>query len=435
MAKLAAYHIHNYNSWTERRPSQAEAKIWHLRLGHPGPEPLEQLVKGVNGAKIKGIPTRKCDACAQAKMERQPRRQPRDLSGYSPDERLAIDFHDFQQDKEGYSSLFLITDRVSRAMWDYYLQDRTSASIATALRNLIDLLERQYGVTVKVIKCDNEIEMKRRAVNRFLNKVGIKAEPSAPYTQAQNGAAERSGGVLKERINAMGRSANLPEALWREICKAAVYLLNRTPRSSLGWKTPWEAFHDSLGRGAKRHDVAHLRVYGCKTYVMTPEAMNKENRLKRFNPKAWIGYLVGYVSSNIYRIWVPHQNKVISARDVIFDEDAVFDGNLGTMKDDVKEMSLDEIADLLRKAEVQDGHVPLKVDQQQEDTNVTLDDDDWSDEDELSAASGKLEELASGKGKAVTQLSTPPASPPDALMAAAMFGSTVIADHHLTTMP
>lgn len=73
--------------------------------------------------------------------------------------------------------------------------------------------------------------------------------------------------------------------------------------------------------------MAHLRVYGCKAYVITPEAMTKENRLKRFNPKIWIGYLVGYVLSNIYRIWTPCRKEISSARDVIFD-DMIFDGKL-----------------------------------------------------------------------------------------------------------
>jgi hypothetical protein len=34
--------------------------------------------------------------------------------------------------------------------------------------------------------------------------------------------------------------------------------------------------------------------------------------------KAWIGYLVGYDSTNIYRIWNPVLKKVIRTRDVIF---------------------------------------------------------------------------------------------------------------------
>jgi len=41
--------------------------------------------------------------------------------------------------------------------------------------------------------------------------------------------------------------------------------------------------------------------------------------------KETIRYLVGYNSTNIFRVWIPHQGKVISIRDVIFDEDTFFD--------------------------------------------------------------------------------------------------------------
>ena len=68
---------------------------------------------------------------------------------------------------------------------------------------------------------------------------------------------------------------------------------------------------------------------------MTPEAKNKKKRLQRFNPKAWIGYLVGYQSTNIYRIWIPSRNEVISTRDVIFDEESTFNGDIKTMQDDL----------------------------------------------------------------------------------------------------
>jgi hypothetical protein len=37
-------------------------------------------------------------------------------------------------------------------------------------------------------------------------------------------------------------------------------------------------------------------------------------------PRAHIGYLVGYVVSNIYRIWVPELKRVIITRNVVFDE-------------------------------------------------------------------------------------------------------------------
>jgi hypothetical protein len=41
-------------------------------------------------------------------------------------------------------------------------------------------------------------------------------------------------------------------------------------------------------------------------------------------PRAEIGYLVGYVASNIWRIWFPHLDTVREVRDVVFDENVQY---------------------------------------------------------------------------------------------------------------
>jgi hypothetical protein len=41
---------------------------------------------------------------------------------------------------------------------------------------------------------------------------------------------------------------------------------------------------------------------------MTNDTMEKKDRLHKLKPNAWIGYLVGYESMNIYRVWNPKTN-------------------------------------------------------------------------------------------------------------------------------
>ncbi|KID94871.1 polyprotein, partial [Metarhizium majus ARSEF 297] len=43
---------------------------------------------------------------------------------------------------------------------------------------------------------------------------------------------------------------------------------------------------------------------------MTTEAQLKKEKLWKLNPRAHIGYLIGYESTNIYKIWVPHRGEV-----------------------------------------------------------------------------------------------------------------------------
>ena len=45
---------------------------------------------------------------------------------------------------------------------------------------------------------------------------------------------------------------------------------------------------------------------------------------RRTSPRTYIGYLVSYEGSNIYRIWVPSKATVIRTRDVNFNEDEFF---------------------------------------------------------------------------------------------------------------
>ena len=407
-----------FNSWTGPRPRLVSARVWHLRLGHPGPEALNHLQNAAKGVRIKGVRTKgvriaprrklpskkadraspaaaltvavasdvaaapeapeapetcwqacqtssdcpgmqcngiesdgppkttQCDACAMGKMKRQERRRPRDISRYKPGERITLDFHDFETDEEGYKCLMLISDRLSGYLWDYYIQgNRTTADVITAFDLFFLMMERQYGVKVKVVECDNEIIQKLPGVKQHLEARSIALEPSPANTQHLNGAAERSGGIVQNVMRSMAIGAKFPNGLWREVGKTAVYLLNRTPRQRLQWKTPYEWFH------RQKPDLGHLRVFGCKAYAMTKQAQLKTERLKRLNPRAWVGYLLGYSSTNVYRIWNPAaqpDKQVIRTRDVIFDEDKTFSGEVEDMKNDVKEMTLEDLAQLLQ---------------------------------------------------------------------------------------
>jgi len=198
-------------------------------------------------------------------------------------------------------------------------------------------------------------------------------EPLALRTQDQNGGAERSGGVIKEKARAM--RGNLPTALWCEITRAAVYLYNRTPRYQNRWKTPYELYY------GRKPGLEHLKTYGCKAFAMTPDAQQKKNRLKRLHPRVWIGYLVGYASSNIYRIWIPWKGKVIAIRDVIFDEARIFDGREETLRDEVREADLSKLAKELQKIALLEHEdllekIQLPVSVRQDETWADIQDED-----------------------------------------------------------
>ena len=148
---------------------------------------------------------------------------------------------------------------------------------------------------------------------------GYHVERSPPHTQALNGKAERAGHVLIARARGLKTQARFPSVLWPEIVVAAAYLLNHSPTPSLGWLSPREFLQNALGR-PQIPTLAHLFAYGSKTY------WHKKNipKLDRIEPVSGVGFLCGYQSSNVYRIWIPSEKTIKVFRDVDFDEDQFY---------------------------------------------------------------------------------------------------------------
>ena len=94
----------------------------------------------------------------------------------------------------------------------------------------------------------------------------------------------------------------------------------------------------------------HLKVYGCRVYIITSDAQLKKKRLNKLDPQAHINYLVGYNSTNIYRIWIPHKGIIISTKDIIFNEKTFFDSKQTDITKDLH-MELDM---LIKKIQLPD---------------------------------------------------------------------------------
>ena len=104
--------------------------------------------------------------------------------------------------------------------------------------------------------------------------------------------------------------AGLEQKFWAEVVMTSCYLINRSPSSALGDKTPHEVCH------GKKPSLRHLRVFGCEAYVHVP----KEKRTK-LDYKAHKCIFVGYGDSiKGYKCWNLESQKTVYSRDVIFRE-------------------------------------------------------------------------------------------------------------------
>ncbi|PZD22095.1 hypothetical protein A1F97_11382, partial [Pyrenophora tritici-repentis] len=68
--------------------------------------------------------------------------------------------------------------------------------------------------------------------------------------------------------------------------------------------------------------MAHLSKIGAQAYYLN----TKLKRGDKMESRALIGHLVGYDSTNIFRIWLPESHTVIRTRDVVFRPNTRYDG-------------------------------------------------------------------------------------------------------------
>jgi hypothetical protein len=143
-----------------------------------------------------------------------------------------------------------------------------------------------------------------------LKEHGIQRKHSCSYSPQQNGVAKRKNMHIVEITRAMLNEKNLPNYFWAEAVAIAVYIMNRTPTTTIHGMTPKEKFT------SKKPDVSHLRVFGYIGYVHVPD----EKRSK-LDPKAEKCIFIGYsLEQKGYKCFNPSTRKLQVSRDVVFDE-------------------------------------------------------------------------------------------------------------------
>lgn len=300
----------------------ATRKVWHQRLGHCDMESIEHLPVAAEGVELREEPQSNtvfgpplCEPCIMARIQKQKSRKPA-LRGTYPFEGVHFDVIILgTKGKKAYDGSTCIAHfwcdhtKYHRA-WP--LPNHQQATLLPIFESII-AFAKKFGPGIKWLHSDDEQGIGDK-IEALLEADGIIWEMSPPYTPDQNGAAERSGRTITDRGRAILDEALLPILLWPELTYAVIYLLNRTPIRSLGWKTPYEMLYGVKPR------LFGLRVLGSLTYVLIqPEERRDTNK---FDPRALRGYLVGFEASNIYRVWIPATNRVLRTRDVRIDETA-----------------------------------------------------------------------------------------------------------------
>lgn len=102
----------------------------------------------------------------------------------------------------------------------------------------------------------------------------------------------------------------MPKVFWAEAARWSVHILNRSPTIAVKGKMPQEAW-----TGFKPN-IDHFKVFGCTAHVHIPT----EKRVKLDNKSFKCVFLGVSEESKAYRLFDPETKRVVTGRDVIFEE-------------------------------------------------------------------------------------------------------------------
>ncbi|KAJ5359242.1 uncharacterized protein N7496_011655 [Penicillium cataractarum] len=322
-----AYAVGTSTSRTSVKPLVAEASAdrWHRRLAHVSKRVVKKATEMVDGIQInEDLPDSSqeeeerelCQICNLASAPRQISRRPigRSFGKYG---RIHFDLVQFPPGYNGHQWMTHFYVEGIRFHWLYTHERKYECR--EAVRRFIALVKNWWNLPIKAFHYDNELSAGAEA-ERFLSHEGIVVSQIIPYHSEQNGPAERSGGVILTKSRHLHIESKLPKELWPEMVSTAAWILNRIPtylKDENRWIVPWdEARQDFGSERMKKANLANLRVYGSLTYCR----IRKIPRLQKISPRAEVGFLVGYVASNIWKVWFPSRGKVEVVRDARFDE-------------------------------------------------------------------------------------------------------------------
>jgi len=137
----------------------------------------------------------------------------------------------------------------------------------------------------------------------YLKSKGIQHELTVAYTPQQNGIAERMNQTLMESARSIMAHGHLPNYFWAEAVATASYLRNCSATTvHEDGKTPYEKWY------GRKPNLGHLCCICIHSSLHKAEVAEK----LRF---------VGYSKNpKGYRLYDECTNKVVTRRDVIFDE-------------------------------------------------------------------------------------------------------------------
>ncbi|KAL8137841.1 hypothetical protein V2J09_003842 [Rumex salicifolius] len=191
-----------------------------------------------------------------------------------------------------------------------------------SFKGLQTLKQKEMVIGLPEIKqakltCDSCMKGKQHRAPFPKQKHGIKRQLTTAYTPQQNGISERKNRTIMNMVRAILIEKGVPKMFWAEAVQWANHVLNRCPALVVLNTTPEEAW------SGVKPSVEHFKIFGCIGHVHIPDV--KRTKLDHKSVKC---VFLGFSSeSKAFRMFEPLGKKVHISRDVIFEEDKMWDWN------------------------------------------------------------------------------------------------------------
>lgn len=178
--------------------------MWHQRLGHPSSQTLSRLLSG-HQIKVSGYST--SSLCSSCQLGRKTKLSflPSSCVTTGPLQLIHTDVWGPTplSSISGFKYYVIFVDDWSRFTWLFPL--RYKSEVFSTFQQFKNLVENQFDLKIKVMRCDNGGEYTSVVFQSFLSSHGIAQQFTSPHTPEQNGMAERNIAIL----------LNLPEPYLR----------------------------------------------------------------------------------------------------------------------------------------------------------------------------------------------------------------------------
>ncbi|WVZ70368.1 hypothetical protein U9M48_019042 [Paspalum notatum var. saurae] len=185
--------------------------------------------------------------------------------------------------------VLVIVDDFSRWSWVHFMESKDE--VFEFVHDLVVRLRNESRHAMRALRSDNGSEFKNDRFKAFFHSQGLEHQFSSPY----NGVVERKNRTLVEMARTMLDEHMTPRKFWAEAINTACYVSNR-----IFLRVP---------------KVSHLRVFGCRCFVL------KQGNLDKFEPCSFDGVFLGYAThSRAYRVWLLDSGMIVETCEVTFDD-------------------------------------------------------------------------------------------------------------------